>query len=81
MSVTSWQQCVPHSITALSEGPSHVDKLKWIGQRPTVFHRVKLEIEMKKILAQVVLLTLLAGAVAGCATPPPPQKAPVISKG
>ena len=37
---------------------------------------------MTKIVAKVVLLTLLAGAVAGCATTPPPaEKAPVVRKG
>ena len=38
---------------------------------------------MTKIVAQVLLLTFLAGAVAGCATSPPPapEKAPVVRKG
>ena len=36
---------------------------------------------MTKIVAKVVLLTLLAGAAVGCATPPPAEKAPVIRKG
>jgi hypothetical protein len=37
--------------------------------------------DMNKIIANILLVTMIAGFAAACATTPPPEKAPIVRKG